>query len=318
MFNITPELISAARKRNKVPPGVRSTLGEDLADCSALATATAFVSSNDVVTDPRFPLHDLASAAPNLQWIHITGAGIEPLLPLDWLPKGVALTNNSGVHVQKTAEFATMALLMLNARMPQIMTNQSRSLWTQIFTPSIAGKTVVIIGLGDMGGAAAKEAKRLGLRVIGIRRQARPHRYADEIFELRHLRRAVEQADFIFVAAPLTPASRHLLGKDMLASAKRGAGLINVGRAGVVDYDELRASLHSGALSGAIVDVFEEEPLPPSSPLWTTPNLILMPHCSSDDLDRYIPLTLDLVFDNLRRLMADRPLKNRVNLQRGY
>lgn len=104
----------------------------------------------------------------------------------------------------------------------------------------------------------------------------------------------------------------------MLASAKRGAGLINVGRAGVVDYDELRAGLHSGALSGAIVDVFEEEPLPPSSPLWTTPNLILMPHCSSDDLDRYIPLTLDLVFDNLRRLMADRPLKNRVNLQRGY
>ena len=125
-----------------------------------LATATAFVSSNDVVTDPRFPLRDLASVAPHLKLIHITGAGVEPLLPLDWLPKGVALTNNSGVHVQKTAEFAAMALLMLNARMPQIVANQSKSRWAQIFTPSISGKTVVIIGLGDMGGP--RRAKQSG------------------------------------------------------------------------------------------------------------------------------------------------------------
>jgi len=207
---------------------------------------------------------------------------------------------------------------MLNARMPNIVTNQGRSRWAQIFTPSIAGKTVVVIGLGDMGGTAAREAKRLGLRVIGIRRRARPHRYADEILELRHLRRALRQADFIFVAAPLTPASRRLLGKTMLASAKPGAGLINVGRAGVVDYDALRAALTSGALSGAILDVYEQEPLPPSSPLWTTPNLILMPHCSSDDSERYMPLTLDLAFDNLRRLIAGRPLKNRVDPRRGY
>jgi phosphoglycerate dehydrogenase-like enzyme len=318
VFKITGALIAAARKRNKVPTGIKSTLGNDLEDLSPLATATAFVSSNDVVTDPRFPLRELARAAPHLKLIHITGAGIEPLLPLDWLPKGVALTNNSGVHVRKTAEFAAMALLMLNARMPQLVTNQGRSRWAQIFTPSIAGKTVVVIGLGDMGGTAAREAKRLGLRVIGVRRRARPHRYADEIFELRHLRPALRQADFIFIAAPLTPASRHLLGKDMLASAKAGAGLINVGRAGVVDYDALRAALKSGALSGAILDVFEEEPLRPSSPLWKTPNLILMPHCSSDDSDRYMPLTLDLAFDNLRRLLADRPLRNRVDPRRGY
>jgi phosphoglycerate dehydrogenase-like enzyme len=318
VFKITRDLIAAARARNKIPLRIKSTLGNDLADLSWLATAAAFVSSNDVVTDPRFPLRDLASAAPHLKLIHITGAGIEPLLPLDWLPKGVALTNNSGVHVRKTAEFAAMALLMLNARMPQIVTNQSRFKWEQIFTPSIAGKTVVVIGLGDMGGTASREARRLGLRVIGVRRRARPHRYADEVVELRHLRQALRQADFIFVAAPLTPASRHLLGKSMLASAKPGAGLINVGRAGVVDYDAVRALLKSGALSGAILDVFEEEPLPPSSPLWTTPNLIVMPHCSSDDSDRYMPLTLDLVFDNLRRLIGGRPLKNRVDPRRGY
>jgi phosphoglycerate dehydrogenase-like enzyme len=112
--------------------------------------------------------------------------------------------------------------------------------------------------------------------------------------------------------------SRHLIDKNMLSAVKAGAGLINVGRAGVVDYDALRGALKSGALSGAILDVFEQEPLPASSPLWRTPNLILTPHCSSDDLDRYMPLTLDLVFENLSRLMAGRPLKNRVNPRRGY
>jgi phosphoglycerate dehydrogenase-like enzyme len=318
VFMITRELIGAARRRNNVPRTVKSTLGTDLKNLAPLSTATAFVSSNDVVTDPRFPLRDLASVAPHLKLIHITGAGIEPLLPLDWLPKGVALTNNSGVHMQKTAEFAAMALLMLNARMPQIVANQSKSRWAQIFTPSISGRTVVIIGLGDMGGAAAREAKRMGLKVIGIRRRAKPHRYADDVFETRHLGRALRQADFIFVAAPLTPASRHLLGKKMLGCAKPGAGLINVGRAGVVDYDALRAALKSGALSGAILDVFDPEPLPSSSPLWRTPNLVLMPHCSSDDLDRYMPLTLDLVFDNLQRVTRKRPLRNRVDPKRGY
>jgi phosphoglycerate dehydrogenase-like enzyme len=318
VFKITRQLVSAARERNKVPSDVKSTLGSDLADLSSLGTATVFVSSNDVLTDPRFPLRDLQSVAPHLKLIHITGAGIEPVLPLDWLPKGVALTNNSGVHVQKTAEFATMALLMLNAHMPQIVTNQRSSNWSQIFTPSIKGKTIVIIGLGDMGGTAAREAKRLGLRVIGIRRCARSHRYADEVFELRDLHQALRQADFIFVAAPLTPASRHLLDKRILSSVKAGAGVINVGRAGVVDYDALCMALKSGALSGAILDVFEQEPLPASSPLWRTPNLIVTPHCSSDDFDRYMPLTLDLVFENVSRLVAGRSLKNRVIPSRGY
>jgi hypothetical protein len=164
----------------------------------------------------------------------------------------------------------------------------------------------------------APEAKRLGLRVIGIRRRVRSHRYVDEVFDLRDLHRALRQADFIFVAAPLTPESRNLLDKNMLSSVKAGAGLINVGRAGVVDYDAVRVALKSGALAGAVLDVFEQEPLPSSSPLWRTPNLILMPHCSSDDLALYMPLTLDLVFENARRLMAGRLLKNRVNPRRGY
>src|ERR1700721_2978967 len=102
---------------------------------------------------PGFPLYGLGRVAPRLRWIHIIGAGIEPLLPLDWLPNGVVLTNNSGIHIEKTREAATMALLMLNARIPEILTNQRKARWDQIFSPRIAGKTVLIIGVGDMGAA---------------------------------------------------------------------------------------------------------------------------------------------------------------------
>src|SRR5262249_4565207 len=136
---------------------------------------------------PKFPLRTLAEAAPKLRWIHIIGAGIEPLLPLDWLPDAVTLTNNSGVHVQKTGDFAAMALLMLNARVPHLVTSQTKSKWDQIFTPSIAGKTVAILGLGDMGGTAAQVAKRLGLQVLGVRPSGAPHRHVDQMYKLEGL-----------------------------------------------------------------------------------------------------------------------------------
>src|SRR5436190_4925902 len=172
VFHMTPPLVQAAHKRAGLGRTVRWTVGEDLADLGWLATADGLVTGNDVITDKTFPKTTLAHAAPRLRWIHIIGAGIEPLLPLNWLPSRVTLTNNSGVHVQKTGEFATMALLALCSRLPEMVSNQQQAEWRPIFTPSIAGKTVLVIGLGDMGGAAAKAAKRLGMRVLGMRRNA--------------------------------------------------------------------------------------------------------------------------------------------------
>ncbi|HLI10351.1 MAG TPA: D-2-hydroxyacid dehydrogenase [Alphaproteobacteria bacterium] len=318
VFKMTHELIAEAAGRHRPSADIHLTLGADLDDTTPLATATALVTSNDVIRDARFPIADLESKAPALRWIHIIGAGIEPLLPLDWLPRTVTLTNNSGVHAQKIGEYATMALLLLNARLPRMIGNQQRARWDQVFTSSIAGKTVAVIGLGDMGGAAARQAKRLGMKVLGVRRHAKPHRSADEVFDFRQLPKALERADFVLVAAPLTPETRGLLGRPMLAQVKRGSALINIGRAGIVDYDALCDALASGALSGAVLDVFEPEPLPRDSRLWHTPNLVVTPHCSSDDVERYMPLTLDLVFRNLERLIAGKPLKNRVDPRRGY
>ena len=317
VFHITPLLVQAAHKRARLGRGIRWTVGEDLRDLGWLATAEGLVTGNDIIIDKSFPKNTLAEAAPKLRWIHIIGAGIEPLLPLAWLPKRVTLTNNSGVHVQKTGEFATMALLALCARLPQMLNNQQQATWAPIFTPSIVGKTLLVVGLGDMGGAAAWSAKRLGMRVLGMRRNARPHRHADAMLPLGQLHKGLAQADFVLVATPLTPDTHHLIDAHAIA-AMTGAGLINVGRAGVVDYAELAKALKSGKLSGAILDVFDPEPLPASSPLWQVPNLIITPHCSSDDLDHYLPLTLDLAFANVARLRDGKRLKNAVDPATGY
>jgi phosphoglycerate dehydrogenase-like enzyme len=318
VFAITPELVAAAAKRNPLPVETQTTIGRDLEDLSPLAGATALVTSNDVLTDARFPRLRLTEAAPRLRWIHTTFAGVEPLLPLDWLPKDVTLTNNSGVHGPKVEEFATMALLMLNAGIPRMVTQQTQREWRQIFTPTIEGKTVAVVGLGAMGVAVARAAKRLGLKVLGIRASVRPHRSADEVLGTSRLLDAMQRADFIFVTTPLTPQTRHLIGRDALAAMRPGAGIVNVGRAGVVDYDALRDALESGAVGGAVLDVFDPEPLPASSPLWHTPNLMVIPHCSSDDLERYVPRTLDLVFRNMARLIAGRRLENIVDRRSGY
>ena len=129
---------------------------------------------------------------------------------------------------------------------------------------------------------------------------------------------ALDGADFLVIAAPLTEQTRNLVGRRALSAMNRGAGVVNVGRAGLLDHDALCDLLRSGHLGGAILDVFASEPLPADSPLWTTPNLIVHPHVSSDDAERYMHDTMDLVCRNLRRLLARRPLANVVDAARGY
>jgi phosphoglycerate dehydrogenase-like enzyme len=317
VFRITEELIAAAKSRSAIAD-IRVSLGEDLRDLGWLRDADGLITSNDVVRDPRFPITELARQAPRLRWIHIIGAGIEPLLPLDWLQGRIVLTNNSGIHVEKTREAATMALLMLNARIPAILTNQKKARWDQIFTPRIVGKTVLIIGIGDIGATVAAAAKALGLRVVGVRRRGAAHPDVDRMVSPSALDSVLPEADFVVLATPLTPETHKLLDRHRIGLMKPGAGFFNIGRAGSVDHQALVEALRSGALSGAILDVYDPEPLPLSSPLWHADNLVLTPHVTSDDLDEYLPKTLDLVFANAARLLRGEPLANVVDPTRGY
>lgn len=312
VFWITPERWAAASRRHRaLARRLEARMAWDLEGFEeAMQTA-------ELLIGWEFPRKDLRARAPRLRWVHLTGAGLEHLAPFDWIPEGVVVTNNSGVHGPKAAEYAQMAILMLANRMPFHVTNQHQARWQQFFPAPVRGKTLLIVGVGAMGGAAAARAKQLGLRVLGIRRTGQPYRYVDRMFRPDALDRLLPQADFVLVTAPLTPATRGLIGRRQLDLMKPEAGLINMGRAGLVDYEALADKLTRGEVGGAILDVFDPEPLPSSSLLWRTPNLVLTPHCSSDAPD-YADRTLDLFFDNFRRYLAGRPLRNMVDRALQY
>jgi phosphoglycerate dehydrogenase-like enzyme len=144
------------------------------------------------------------------------------------------------------------------------------------------------------------------------------HEGVDRVVRISELDRVLPQADFVVLAAPLTPETKNLLDRRRIAFMRKGAGLFNISRAGSLDHAALVAALRSGALSGAVLDVHDPEPLPQSSPLWQAENLILTPHVTSDDLDSYLPKTYDLVFANAARLIRGERLINAVDPVRGY
>ena len=320
VFRITDTQVAGAIARH---PGIEAQLvvtrGEDLETLdAALPEIEVLIASEFVLSHPRFPLKDLARAAPRLRWMHVTNAGIEKLLPLGWLPKNVKLTNSAGAHFPKAREFAAMAILMLNARLPRMIANQSRRHWEKVLTPTVAGKTLCVVGVGELGLAFVAEGRRLGLKVIGVRRSGRARPGVERMYSAAEIGEAVSQADFVVVSTPLTADTEGLVGENEFARMRQGAGFVNVARAKVVDYDALLAALRSGRLSGAILDVFYPEPLPPDSELWQTPNLVMMPHVAMDDSENFLARCLDIGFDNLERHLQGRRLKNVVNPARGY
>ena len=272
----------------------------------------------DVLVTWNLPTTNLAKVAPQLKLIHIIGAGVEHLCPMNWVPEGVKVVNNRGVHAAKGGEFGLMSVLMLNNRITAIAENQRRANWESLYSSPVAKKTLVVIGVGNIGGAAGQQCARLGMEVIGISRHGKPVEGFNQVLTPKALVEVLPKADFVLMATPLTPETENLLDRQKQTLIKPGAGIINVGRAGTMDYDALADNLNSGHFSGAIIDVFDPEPLPPESPLWTTPNLLVTPHISADDGNTYVEMTLGLVFENLERYFKGQELKNLVRPELGY
>ena len=309
--SVTPAAFRAAARR---APALARRLVVSYADDPAALDGR--LREAEILLAGSFPAEDLARRAPRLRWIQSTSAGVEKLVP--HLPPPVVLTNASGVHGPKGGEYALTALLMLNHLVPHYVTRQRERRWDPQFSSTIAGKTVVLVGVGRIGAEVARLCRRFGLRVLGVRRSGRAHPLVERTYPPRAVGQALARADFVVVSAPLTPETRGLLGRAELDRLPPHAGLVNLGRAAVVDYDHLAAKLRRGELGGAVLDVLPEEPLPADSPLWTTPNVILSPHCAVDDAVSYVTRALAIFFDNLARYAAGRALRNRVDPERGY
>ncbi len=305
---------AAAKRHRALAKKLYVTVGQDntILD-EALKTADFMINSAP-------PKDGLRERAPRLQWIQTTSAGVDGLMPMTWLPKDIVLTNNTGAHGAKAEESCLMALLMLQAKMPQLIQQQHDRAWKSVFTTPIKGQSVVIVGFGDLGQGAGRAARKLGLHVTAVTRSGKANRLADKTVVSARIDSVLPKADFVIIAAPLTAGTRGLINRDRIQLLKPGAGFVNIGRSPIVDYVALRERLQSSganALGGAVLDVFDQEPLPTDSPWWSTRNTIVLPHISCDD-PRYIEHLLDSWFANFERFLAGKKLKNIVDRQLGY
>ena len=274
IFDVSQERIRQALKRNK-----EAARCIDLSFGHGEPGFEKRVADADVLFAWRFPHLQIGKIAPNLKWIHVHGAGVEHLRPFDrWLPEGLQLTNSRGVHGDRANEYFLMTLLMLNNFIPVMAYNARSCQWIQRFNTTIIGKTVLIVGVGNMGGGAAKYAKKVGLHIIGIRRTGKPHPHVDEMYTPDRLIKLLPRADFVFLATPLTSRTESLFGKREIAAMKPGAFLVNTARGALVDEAAMIAALKSGRLAHAGLDVFDIEPMPANHALTQIDNVTLSAH----------------------------------------
>jgi phosphoglycerate dehydrogenase-like enzyme len=263
------------------------------------------------------PLHDLARRAPRLRWLSYTSAGVEWLLRLD-LPEAVTLTNASGTHEPKAAEFALTAVLMLNAFIPHLVTAQRAHRWAPRSGGTLQGKTALILGMGALGGSAATALKGQGMRVVGNSRSGAPHPAVDMMTRGDGFRAHLPEADVLVIALPLTAETHGLIGRAELDALPPHAGVVNIGRGEQLDAAALAGKLRDGTLGGAVLDALPQEPLPADSPLWDTPNLLITAHCGLYDPTAYGPRCLAAFAANLRRYLDGEELHQVVQRGRGY
>ena len=276
------------------------------------------MSNSDILLAWNFPTKNLKKISPNLKWIHIVSAGVEHLLPLDWMFDDLVLTNSSGVHAKKAGEYGLMSVLMLQNHITKIVTNQKNREFVSLFSNPIAGKTVVVVGTGSLGSSMAKHINLLGANVIGVNKKGKKVEGCNEVITVENIDNILPNADFLYLAVPETPDTKNLISKERLDMLKPSCGIVNVGRQSVMDYEVLSEKLHNNEIAGAILDVFTHEPLDKSSKLWNTPNLIITPHVSSDDNGDYVRLTLNIFIKNLKLFIEKKNLINQIDKKLGY
>jgi phosphoglycerate dehydrogenase-like enzyme len=265
---------------------------------------------------------EMLRGAGRLRWVHSSAVAVGTLPLRDLAARGVMVTNSRGIQSPAIAEHVIACLLALAKRLPRIIRHQHVGQWTQndfVGDASpwlVQGRTLGIVGLGTIGQAVAARAAALGMRVIGVRR--RPELGGiPEVVGPDRLADVMASSDVLVLAAPWTSATNRLMDAAALASMKRGSVLINVARGQLVDEDALAAAVSRGHLAGAALDVFNEEPLPPASPLWGLPNVIVTPHTSGFRADHW-DAVVDLFEVQIDRFRSGQPLLNTVDPEAGY
>ena len=259
-------------------------------------------------------------AANKVRWVHSLSAGLDGVLFPELVASPVVVTNARGVFREPLAEFVILGILYFAKHVPRLLAQQRRSEWKQFYVEEIAGRTLGVVGYGEIGRAAAAKAHALGMRIAALRR--RPGLSAHDplrpkLYSRDQLRQMMADCDYIVAAAPLTPETRGMIGAAELDAMKPTGVIINVGRGPVIDEAPLITALAEKRIRGAALDVFEQEPLPPDHPLWRLDNVLISPH-TADQTEDWLQRATQLFVENFRRFVAGEPLLNVVDKQAGY
>jgi phosphoglycerate dehydrogenase-like enzyme len=274
----------------------------------------------------------LLARAPRLGWVHSASAGVERALTPAAAERGLVITNARGVFSRPIAEYVLMMILAVSRRLPGLLELQRERTWQPLEGVELRDVTVGIVGLGSIGRAVGALATAFGCRVVAVRRRSEAGAEAaatdeesrsfgevmlERVGGPEGLPQLLADSDFVVLAAPLTPETQNMIDAEALAAMKPGAWLINIARGGLIDERALLNALRDGAIGGAVLDTFRDEPLPPSSPFYDLPNVIVTPHTSWSS-GRVLDRSVELFCDNLRRYAAGEPLLNVVDPTAGY
>jgi len=255
----------------------------------------------------------------NVKWVHSRSAGLDSILFPELVESDVILTNGRGVFSASLGEFALAAILYFAKDFRRMIRSQSASRWEPFDVEVIAGKTVGIVGYGDIGRAVATRLHAMGMRVLATRRHIPQENdpLIEGYYQPEKLHEMLTDCDYVVVTAPLTEETRHMIGEAELAAMKPNAVVINVGRGQVIHEEALVKALTSGRIKGAGLDVFEQEPLPAGHSLYRLENVLLSPHCADNTHD-WKDRAMDFFLQQYDRFLKDEPLENVVNKRLGY
>lgn len=268
----------------------------------------------DLVFGEPALIREVLAGLLNLHWVQATWAGVEPLLdPL--LRRDYALTNARGIFGGLMSEYV-FGYLLAHARQHQArLAAQQAGRWDRTEPGSLRGKLLGLLGVGSIGCHLAGTGRHFGIHVRGYTRSSKSCPDVEQYFHEADLPAFTEELDYLINTLPGTAATRHIVDAALLSGLPEQAVFVNVGRGSSVDEAALEAALRSGKLAGAVLDIFEQEPLPPGHPFWSTPNLVITAHVAAPTI---LADMAGVFIENYRHLLAGEPLKYRVDFERGY
>ncbi|TSC78527.1 MAG: Uncharacterized protein G01um101433_192 [Parcubacteria group bacterium Gr01-1014_33] len=259
------------------------------------------------------------TGAKNLKWLHSFSAGMDKILTPETAKLLILISNSSGIHATPIAEHLIGFMLIFTRGFYQTFKNQQKRIWRKDETISeLRGKTVCIVGLGDIGLETARLAHAFGARVLAVTRsQKQKPQFVDELKTGAYLDKMLPHADFIAICLPHTNETHHLFGIKKFKLMKSSAVIMNIGRGGIINEKDLIQALRKKIVGGAGLDVTEEEPLPKTNPLWNMENVIITPHHSGLS-EKYMDRAIALFCANLKLFLRGKRLLTVVDKEKGY